>query len=230
MERDITMDSSVRNQERRMHRSNGAHTRGRARGSTHTGEHGGVAEPLLKHDDREIQAFESMVRMPLDLDRAVCEKNAEALNLILADTIVLRDLYKKHHWQVAGPEFYPLHLLFDKHAEEQSDLIDLLAERVQTLGGISVAMGQDVAAATDIPRPPRGRETPAAQISRLLEAHRTILEHARKAARQCEKSDDLVSNDILVSDVLRTGERQAWFIAEHLAQIPADLATAESQS
>ena len=76
------------------------------------------------------------------------------LNQLLADTITLRDLYKKHHWQVAGPTFYQLHLLFDKHSEEQNELVDAIAERIQLLGGVSLAMAPDVAETTLIPRPP----------------------------------------------------------------------------
>jgi starvation-inducible DNA-binding protein len=56
----------------------------------------------------------------------------EHLNQLLADTITLRELYKKHHWQVAGPTFYQLHLLFDRHAERQDELVDAIAERTRT--------------------------------------------------------------------------------------------------
>jgi starvation-inducible DNA-binding protein len=88
--------------------------------------------------------------------------------------MTIRDLYKKHHWQQAGPAFYQLHLLFDKHYDEQADLVDEIAERIQTLGGISIAMAPDVAETTMIERPPKGREETPVQISRLLEAHEII--------------------------------------------------------
>ncbi len=66
----------------------------------------------------------------------------------------LRDLYKKSHWQVVGPTFYQLHLLFDKHYEEQAELVDTIAERIQILGGVAVAMAHDVAELSSIPRVP----------------------------------------------------------------------------
>jgi starvation-inducible DNA-binding protein len=140
------------------------------------------------------------------------------LNQLLADTIVLRDLYKKHHWQVSGPTFYSLHLLFDKHFTEQGDLVDQVAERVMTLGGVSVAMPADVAAMTMILPPPRGREPVAVQLARLLHAHEVVLEEARAMARLAAKAGDDGTNDLLVSGVIRTNESQVWFLAEHLIE------------
>ena len=134
--------------------------------------------------------------------------------------MTLRDLYKKHHWQVSGPTFYQLHLLFDKHFNEQSELVDLLAERVMLLGGVSVAMSADVAETTLVPRPPRGREEAPVQLSRLLHAHEIVLKEARAMARQAAEAGDDGTNDLLVSSVIRTNEMQVWFTAEHLVAAP----------
>jgi len=158
--------------------------------------------------------------MPIALSEAVCRESVENLNQILADTITLRDLYKKHHWQITGPTFYQLHLLFDKHAGEQGELVDQVAERIQLLGGVSVAMAADIAETTLIPRPPKGREEPAAQISRLLHAHEIVLKEARSMARRAADAGDDGTNDLLVSDVIRTNELQAWFVAEHVVDVP----------
>jgi starvation-inducible DNA-binding protein len=121
---------------------------------------------------------------------------------------------------VLGHTFYQLHLLFDKHYDEQVELVDMIAERIQLLGGISLAMGADVAEETRIPRPPRGREEVPVQISRLLEAHELILKHAHKAAKTADESGDDGTNDLLVSNVIRTNELQVWFLAEHLVDAP----------
>ncbi len=177
-------------------------------------------QPILGQRGREIQRYGSLTRLPLGLDEKVCADSVTALNQILADTMSLRDLYKKHHWQVSGPTFYPLHLLFDKHFKEQSELIDAIAERIQMLGGISIAVAADVAETTRIPRPPRGREEAPAQISRLLEAHEIILKEARQAARQADEAGDDGTNDMLISNVIRTHEMQVWFLAEHLVDVP----------
>jgi len=176
-----------------------------------------VAQTLETLRIKELQPYGKIVKLPIALDEKACVDNAGNLNQLLADTITLRDLYKKHHWQTSGPTFYQLHLLFDKHSEEQSQLIDLLAERIQTLGGVALAMAPDVAEITLIPRPPRGRESAPAQLSRLLHAHEIVLKEARTTARLAEGNDDDGTNDILVSDVIRTNELQVWFVSQHLA-------------
>jgi starvation-inducible DNA-binding protein len=178
------------------------------------------AQPHTGQRARELQAYGTLTRLPIALDEAVRRASAEILNQTLADTITLRDLYKKHHWQVSGLTFYQLHLLFDKHYEEQNELVDLIAERIQSLGGISLAMGVDVAEETRIPRPPRGREEVPVQISRLLEAHELILQQARDGAKRSDKAGDDGTNDLLVSNVIRTNEMQVWFLAEHLVDAP----------
>jgi starvation-inducible DNA-binding protein len=178
-------------------------------------------QPALGQRAPELQPFgEVSRRLPVALEEGVRRASIEALNQTLADTAALRDLYKKHHWQVSGPTFYGLHLLFDKHYKEQAELVDIIAERIQSLGGISIAMPQDVAEMTRLSRPPRGREEVPVQISRLLEAHRTILEEAHKSAAEAAERGDDGTNDLLVSDVIRTNEAQAWFISEHLVDAP----------
>jgi starvation-inducible DNA-binding protein len=178
------------------------------------------ATPLAHQQAHEIQPYGHLVRMPIALSETACKESVENLNQILADTITVRDLYKKHHWQVAGPTFYQLHLLFDKHAAEQDELVDTIAERVQLLGGVSIAMASDVAETTLIPRPPKGREAPPVQISRLLHAHEIVIKEARAMARRAADAGDEGTNDMLVSDVLRRNELQAWFVAEHVVLAP----------
>jgi len=179
-----------------------------------------AAEPLVHQHAPEIQPYGHIVRMPLALSENVCKESVENLNQLLADTMTLRDLYKKHHWQLAGPTFYQLHLLFDKHYSEQNELVDAIAERIQVLGGVSVAMAPDVAEMTLIPRPPKGREEVPVQISRLLHAHEIVLKEARTMARLAANSGDDGSNDLIVSDVIRRNELQAWFVAEHVVSVP----------
>jgi len=178
------------------------------------------ATPITRQKAHEIQPFGHVIKMPIALSEKVCARSVENLNQVLADTMTLRDLYKKHHWQVAGHTFYQLHLLFDKHFEEQSELVDKIAERIQLLGGISIAMAADVAETTIIPRPPRGREEVPVQISRLLGAHEEILLESRSMAKEADQNGDDGTNDLLVSDVIRTNELQAWFVSEHVVDVP----------
>src|SRR5580692_2734678 len=178
------------------------------------------AKPVLHQHAKEIQPYGKIAKLPIALDETACESSIYNLNQLLADTMTLRDMYKKHHWQVAGHTFYQLHLLFDKHHGEQDELVDEIAERIQILGGISIAMAADVAETTIIPRPPRGREEAPVQISRLLEAHEMILKEARTMAKQASEAGDDGTNDLVVSDVIRTNELQVWFLAEHLIDVP----------
>ena len=178
------------------------------------------AKPVLHQHAKEIQPYGKIAKLPIALDETACESSINNLNQILADTMTLRDMYKKHHWQVAGATFYQLHLLFDKHHGEQDELVDTIAERIQILGGVSIAMAADVAETTIIPRPPRGREEVPVQISRLLEAHEFILNEARAMAREASEVGDDGTNDLLVSDVIRGNELQVWFLSEHLVARP----------
>src|SRR5438445_2785922 len=179
------------------------------------------AQPRLHQHGAEIQAYGTVNHLlPLELEEPVRLEMTALLNQLLADTMTLRDLYKKAHWQVVGPTFYQLHLLFDKHFNEQAELVDAIAERIQLLGGVSIAMAHDVAEMTLIPRPPRGRDEVPMQISRLLHAHEIVLKEARAMARQAAEAGDDGTNDLLVSEVIRTNERQVWFVAEHLVDTP----------
>lgn len=179
------------------------------------------AQPRIHQHAEEIQAYGTVSHaLPLDLDEAVRLEMTEQLNQLLADTITLRDLYKKSHWQVAGPTFYQLHLLFDKHFNEQVEIVDSIAERIQLLGGISLAMAADIAETTRIERPPRGREEVPVQLSRLLDAHQVIIGYCRKLAARASEIGDDGTNDLVVSDVLRANELQAWFLSEHLVEMP----------
>jgi len=178
-----------------------------------------------KQHGKEIQKYGDVVQdLPHPLDAKVRSHMCEKLNQLLADSIVLRDMYKKAHWQVAGPTFYQLHLLFDKHFDEQEEIVDTIAERVQLLGGVTIAMGGDTAKVTRILAPPRGREEVPVQISRLLEAHKIIMQECHDIAEAADKAGDDGTNDLAVSDVLRANELQSWFIGNHLVEMPLTVA------
>jgi starvation-inducible DNA-binding protein len=181
---------------------------------------GTKAAPVLNQRAKAIQKFGTVVKLPIGLDEKVTLDSTNDLNQLLADTLMLRDLYKKHHWQVSGHTFYQLHLLLDKHYEEQAELVDTIAERIQSLGGIAIAVAHDVAEHTRLERPPIDREEVPVQLSRLLEAHEIILKEAREYAKAASDRGDDGTNDLIVSDVIRTNEMQVWFVSEHLVDTP----------
>ncbi|WP_225102739.1 Dps family protein [Streptomyces sp. CoH27] len=178
------------------------------------------SQPLLHQKGEVIQEFGTVKQFPIALTYEARMYSCQRLNKVLADTQILYGLYKKHHWLMRGATFYQLHLVLDKHAGEQLDIIDTIAERVQSLGGVAVGDPRHVAEITSIPRPPDGVEEVPAMLSRLLEAHETILIDAHDAAARTAECGDDGTIDLLVSQVIRTGERQAWFLAEHLVDTP----------
>lgn len=186
----------------------------------HSPNGNGGAAPHYARLGKEVHRFGTVLDLPIELPKRAREESCTLLNEILADTMVLYALYKKHHWNVAGPTFYQLHLLFDKHAEEQQELIDDLAERVQMLGGVSVGDPRHAAELTTVERAPDGAEDVPAMITRLLEAHRVIIGKLREGIEATEKSKDWGTNDLLMGDVLRRHEMQVWFLAEHLVDLP----------
>jgi starvation-inducible DNA-binding protein len=207
--------NSSRTTSHRSSNGNGSHARRRGGGRSSVSP-----QPRLGQRGPEIQRFGTLRQLPIALSAEARGESCQLLNEILSDTTVLYALYKKSHWNASGPTFYQLHLLFDKHYEEQNELVDTIAERIQMLGGVSIAMAPDVAETTLIPRPPKGREEAPVQISRLAHAHEIILEEARSMARQAAERGDDGTNDLLVSDVIRGNEKQAWFLSEHLVDVP----------
>jgi starvation-inducible DNA-binding protein len=182
---------------------------------------GAETQPLLNQTGRPSQGYHQIIKRPIALSEKACKQSVDDLNQLLADTITLRDLYKKHHWQVSGHTFYQLHLLFDKHYDEQAELVDAIAERIMMLGGVSVAMAADVAELTQIPRPPKDREEVPVQIDRLLHAHEIILEAARATAKEASNAGDEGTNDLCISEIVRTNEMQVWFVSEHVVDTPS---------
>ena len=178
------------------------------------------SQPFFHQHGVEIQQFGTVRQFTLGLSYEARMFSCQCLNALLADTQILFSLYKKHHWMMRGITFYQLHLLLDKHAEEQLELIDKLAERIQTLGGIAVGDPRHVAEITKIPRAPNGCEEVPAMLSRILEAIEIILVNAHEFANKVQEMGDLGSNDLIVSDLIRLDELQAWFLAEHLVETP----------
>ncbi|MET9435721.1 DNA starvation/stationary phase protection protein [Streptomyces sp. NPDC006551] len=180
----------------------------------------GGGQPLLHQKGEETQPFGTLKQLPIGLGHDTRLYACQRLNRVLADTQILYSLYKKHHWLMRGATFYSLHLMLDKHAQEQLALVDALAERIQSLGGVAVGDPRHVAELTSIPRPPDGVEKVPVMLSRLLDAHERILIDARAAAARIAAEGDEGSNDLLISQVVRTGEAQVWFLAEHLVDTP----------
>jgi starvation-inducible DNA-binding protein len=205
---------------RRLHLSN-VMSKTKTETHDHKSGHGVTpSAPILGQRAPVIQDFGTVINLPAGLSEEVRLESIRNLNQVLADTMALRDMYKKHHWQMSGATFYQLHLLLDEHYEKQVEIVDEIAERIQALGGVAIAMPQDVAEQTRVERPPIGREEVPVQLSRLLEAHELILKESHEFAKVADDAGDDGTNDLLVSNVIRTNEAQVWFISEHLVALP----------
>jgi starvation-inducible DNA-binding protein len=171
----------------------------------------------LESDATDVrQPFGHLAAVEIGLSAEVRHSSVAALNRLLAHALALRDLYKKAHWQTSGATFSQLHALYDKHAGDQAALADELAERVQMLGGVALALPEDVVHETRIARAPRGSETPRQQLERLSAAHAAVLGEARPLARRAAELGDDGTNDLIVGRVIRGNEMHAWFVTEHL--------------
>jgi starvation-inducible DNA-binding protein len=189
-----------------------------------------MKQDTLLHPEHSpvIQAFGSLAAVRLGLTEQVRHRSVAALNRLLAHTMALRDLYRKAHWQTSGPNFYGLHLLFEKHYGEQEQLMDALAERVQTLGGVARALARDVVEETRLARGPSGVESAVDQLQRLVDAHEFLLQEARPLAREAAAAGDDGSNDLIIGQVVRGNELQSWFVLRHLTPHVAEHRTGSS--
>lgn len=140
------------------------------------------------------------------------KKEEKNLQIALANSIFIYNLYKKYHWHVRGRDFYQYHLLFDEHAKQQLPIIDSLAERLRTLGFMAPGMPGDVERNKSVNEPDTSDFTPLVLCESLLKVHDAYLKHLRSTIDIADEVDDEGTEDFLVSDVLRVHELQVWFL------------------
>lgn len=158
----------------------------------------------------------------LGLDEKARAQGIRDLDGLLADLSALRALYKHFHWRVAGRRFIMLHKLYDEHVEQVGEHVDMVAERIQTLGGQATAWPGDVAKMTRVSAPSASSRQPEEQLRELIEAHAVVLKHAHAAAEKADEAGDLGTNDLLAGTIIRGGQLQVWFIGEHLDHVAGE--------
>jgi starvation-inducible DNA-binding protein len=146
------------------------------------------------------------------------EATIASLNRVLADSMMLRDIYKKSQWEVTGEAFYKLRALYAVHHDEQGDLIELIAERIQSLGGRCIAMPAEVIQYTTLATPPRTPELPQAQLRRLLDAHKRMLYALQAAAKRALDIGDDATHDVLTQEVIPVHTRQCMLVQLEVRQ------------
>ncbi|WP_428409855.1 Dps family protein [Hyphococcus sp.] len=136
---------------------------------------------------------------------------ADALNATLADTYSLYMKTHAYHWNVTGPQFQTLHVMFEEQYREMWAALDEIAERVRALGVFAPTSGKQFAELSGIDnadsKPPRAEE----MIKRLLSDHETLIKRARKGLETAEEAGDAASADLLTVRI-QTHEKTAWML------------------
>ena len=150
-----------------------------------------------------------------DLPEATRKAIVDMLNGELANAIDLSLQAKQAHWNVRGPDFYQLHLLFDKVYEATQEFVDLIAERATSLGGVAEGAAEVVTKRTTLPRYPltiKGGREHVDALSKSLAAFAKI---ARRAIDQADELRDKDTAD-LFTEISREVDKQLWFVEAHL--------------
>ncbi|MDP1922057.1 MAG: Dps family protein [Myxococcales bacterium] len=140
---------------------------------------------------------------------------AEGLNALLADTYALYQKTHAFHWNVEGPMFQTLHLMFEVHYNELWTATDLIAERIRSLGYPVRATYSELAKLTSIPESP-GVPEATDMVRLLVEGHQAATRTARKIITVAERAADASTVDLLTQR-LQTHEKTAWMLRSLLA-------------
>jgi starvation-inducible DNA-binding protein len=138
---------------------------------------------------------------------------AAAVNPLIADAFALYVKTKNFHWHLAGPRFRDYHLLFDEHAASVLESIDLLAERVRKIGGVTLRSIGHIGRLQTIPDDDNEYVPASEMVRRLLDDNRRMAEHQRAAVALCDLRGDTPTANIL-QDILDQTERRVWFLYE----------------
>ena len=135
---------------------------------------------------------------------------AQELKHLLADSYTLYLQTHNFHWNVTGPQFRELHLLFEEHYTELAVAVDDVAERIRTLGVQAPGSYKEFAALSSIAEV--DEVPPAEEMVRILKkSHEQVVRTCRSALKQAQAGDD-ESSCALISDRMRIHEKTAWML------------------
>ncbi len=150
-----------------------------------------------------------------DLSAEIREKSIALLNQHLADTADLYSQTKQAHWNVKGPQFYQLHLLFDTLAGEVEEYIDMIAERGTALGGTAHGTVRMSAAASRLPEYPLDAVEGRQHVEALSARYATLVKSSRAAIDTANAFGDADTAD-LFTEISRGLDKSLWFLEAHL--------------
>jgi starvation-inducible DNA-binding protein len=135
---------------------------------------------------------------------------ADGLAKLLADTYALYLKTHGYHWNVAGPMFRSLHLMFEEQYMELRDAVDEIAERILALGYPAPASYAELGRLASVPDDPTVPEA-MEMVRRLVDGHETVIRTARDVVRVAEASEDVATAD-LATVRIETHEKTAWML------------------
>ena len=136
---------------------------------------------------------------------------AEALNATLADTYALYMKTHAYHWNVTGPQFHTLHVMFEEQYNEMWTALDEIAERVRALGVFAPTSGKQFAEMSAIDNADDNPPAASVMVERLLADHETLIKRARNGLSIAEDAGDAASADLLTVRI-QTHEKTAWML------------------
>jgi len=146
----------------------------------------------------------------IGIDEKSRKQVADGLSRLLADTYTLYLMTHNFHWNVTGPMFQTLHLMFETQYNELWLATDTVAERIRALGFTAPATYSEFAKRTSIAEP-NGIPEATAMVRQLVEGHETVIRTAREILSEAEKANDQVTVDLLTQR-LQTHEKTAWML------------------
>ncbi len=152
-----------------------------------------------------------MVEINTGLDDNARKAVAEALNGVLADSYVLYQKTHAYHWNVTGPQFHSLHIMFEQQYREIWAALDIIAERVRALGAFAPSSGKAFLENSSIESADSAPPPAAQMVKNLLAGHEALIRRARKALDVADDVDDAASEDLLTQRI-QTHEKTAWML------------------
>lgn len=180
-----------------------------------------MAQPGTAIKDRETKKGDTMKNPTISRSLAVTNDLGgkagaaitAAINPLVADAFALYVKTKNFHWHMSGPHFRDYHLLFDEQADQIFAMIDVLAERIRKVGGLTIhsisQIGQLQSVQDDNDEFVEAQE----MVQRLFEENRDMADRMRAAHKVCDDNKDVATTSILEIFIDET-ERRAWFLFE----------------
>jgi len=148
---------------------------------------------------------------PTDLTPEEVDAVTKTVNVLIADSYALYVKAKNFHWHVTGSHFREYHLLFDEHADQIFESIDVLAERVRRIGGTTIRSVGHISRLQTLDDDDEQVVLPEKMIERLIEDNRRVAKRQRAAIDLCDESRDTPTGNIL-QELLDQTEKRIWFL------------------